>query len=530
MDALKKGWSLRDIQKFYGIPESRMHLYSKNPNPTGHHKNIVFTLEEETNLAATIREYATHCFDVTSEVKRSLAFQLAENKQIAHPFSVALQMAGPDWFAKFRERNPDVVDSKSVSMFSDKLREIVDREKISSTRIYNVDSCSFAKEAKHWKRIYPDKNTVAPSIVTLVAGFNAAGNFITPFQVLKSCQKFPELTESHGQHIEITKTGQFDGEMFQKWLEHFVEETTPSSKKPVLLILDNQTVNLASWDFAKAHHVILLALPSTNYCLQPVDLTLFEPLEVSFLKLVTSWLEKYNCKITIQQLSQRLTAAYIQIMSRNVAVAGFRDCGLWPIDKKLIDELSAIGYHRCPLCLAEPSSTVAYKNHMKNEHGICHDRPKCPKCTARWFITSSQLERHIWLYHRTSHTCRICRTTMERSEYSGHRCGYECHYCGRLIRCKSALLGHFKVCQIREPTRRKHKPKVTRQPYECFCCSEKFNQKGLLKKHFLLQAQMQRNRPRRLRNLSSIRCEECQLTFTGLRQLNIHIELEHSKL
>lgn len=99
----------------YGIPRSTLKRRVKNKNvkATDNKKLLgccaVFTDEQEMELVNIIFEMEEKFGKLSFLDVRSLAYQLAERKNLRHTFSKTKQIAGKDWLRGFRKRHPEVV-------------------------------------------------------------------------------------------------------------------------------------------------------------------------------------------------------------------------------------------------------------------------------------------------------------------------------------------------------------------------------------------------------------------------------------
>ncbi|KAG5870198.1 hypothetical protein JTB14_001399 [Gonioctena quinquepunctata] len=68
----------------------------------------VFTGDMERELVNHIKLLETRLFAFTRQKVLKLANQLADVNKISHNFNQITKMAGPEWLAGFRRRNPDI--------------------------------------------------------------------------------------------------------------------------------------------------------------------------------------------------------------------------------------------------------------------------------------------------------------------------------------------------------------------------------------------------------------------------------------
>ncbi|KAM4620718.1 uncharacterized protein ACJ7VT_007344 [Polymixia lowei] len=205
-------------------------------------------------------------------------------------------------------------------------------------QIYNCDEKGFKLDSNRRKGIVSrgtkHGNKQAQGTrdhITILVCFNAAGEDVPPFIIYKGGYPRATHNEEAVPHIAYGKsqTGYINSEVFRKWfVEHFLKYAT--QERPLLLILDDHQSHLDPElvRVAQTEGVILLCLPShTSHILQPLDASFFGPLKKEFSGLVVSK----------KKFSTVLSDSYQRLKNRRVVVAGFRKCGLYPLDPTAID-------------------------------------------------------------------------------------------------------------------------------------------------------------------------------------------------
>nr|CAI5864017.1 unnamed protein product [Callosobruchus analis] len=110
------------------------------------------------------------------------------------------------------------------------------------------------------------------------------------------------------------------------------------SAKKTLLLLDGHTThskNLNAILLARGHGVVLLQLPGhTTNRLQPLDVSLFNPMENYFVKAVERFL-RTNPGVPVSQynMTPLLNEVYANAASIATIQNGFRRGGIWPVDR-----------------------------------------------------------------------------------------------------------------------------------------------------------------------------------------------------
>lgn len=119
--------------------------------------DTVFSKQQEDELLQHVLHLEKTFYGITSTEIRSLAFQLAEQNHIEHPFNKHTELAGKDWLGGFRKRHKELslrtpeptsiarahgFNRVAVDQFFDILEEQLSTGKFTADRIYNVDETS----------------------------------------------------------------------------------------------------------------------------------------------------------------------------------------------------------------------------------------------------------------------------------------------------------------------------------------------------------------------------------------------------
>lgn len=109
---------------------------------------------------------------------------------------------------------------------------------------------------------------------------------------------------------------------------------------PRLLILDghNSHCTYRFCKFAADHSIIIICLPShTTHALQPCDVGVFGPLAASWKSTVVA-LSQTNTPIDKYNFLQYYSGARTRAFKESTVCSAFRKTGIWPLDRKAIDE------------------------------------------------------------------------------------------------------------------------------------------------------------------------------------------------
>jgi len=140
----------------------------------------------------------------------------------------------------------------------------------------------------------------------------------------------------------VTDNGWIDGDVFLKWLKHFVLHVKPSAENKVILAVDGHTTHksLAAVEYARDNHVIMICLPrhSTHHK-QPLDKTIYGRLKTAYNVACDKWMVSHpGRRITTYDQAELFCEAYLKAASMRNAVSGFASCGLWPFNPDIFQD------------------------------------------------------------------------------------------------------------------------------------------------------------------------------------------------
>jgi len=134
-------------------------------------------------------------------------------------------------------------------------------------------------------------------------------------------------------------------ELFSEWMAHFIQFAKPDKdpNKKILLILDghvSHTQNLTALQMAREAGIIMLSLPShTTHRMQPLDIAFFRPLSSYYGQEADKWIRHNPGRsLTHFQVCQLFGRAYNKAASLETASGGFRNAGIWPVDRSVFKD------------------------------------------------------------------------------------------------------------------------------------------------------------------------------------------------
>lgn len=224
-----------------------------------------------------------------------------------------------------------------------------------SSRVFNMDEKGFVLTPKNEvvlarrgdKAVYNRSKNDEKECVTALLGGNAAGKQTPPMIVLPY-KRMPSNVLHHlpaNWSVGISDRGwqtqatfyDYMSNVFHKWL---LEE---NMKLPVILFIDGHKshIYLTLSEFCASNQIELVALfPNSTHVIQrqPMDVTVFKPLNESWMNEVNVWKLKHEyAKIEKKDVAPILNEAIKNTEYATHLEKGFRKCGLFPFNFDNID-------------------------------------------------------------------------------------------------------------------------------------------------------------------------------------------------
>ncbi|KAK7099863.1 hypothetical protein V1264_022909 [Littorina saxatilis] len=308
-------------------------------------------------------------FGLTRNDLMKMAYQIAEMNRINHSFNKEKKTAGKDWYRLFKRRHPEIslrqpeatsfaraegFNREAVNRYFNLLEELVDDNSLHASRIFNMDKTGISTVQKKCQKVLAQKGKHQIGSMssgergvntTLVVCASAAGNYVPPFVIFKRKRMPPSLAEGSpvGSVVTCNDSGWMDGNMFYSWLQHFIKHVKPNVEEKVLIVLDghkSHTSNLDAINLAREHGVILLSLPPhTTHKTQPMDRSVFKPLQAYYDQAIERWLRNNPGRlVTPFQICSLFNEAYLKTATMQTAMNGFRSCGIWPCSREVFED------------------------------------------------------------------------------------------------------------------------------------------------------------------------------------------------
>ncbi|KAK7095561.1 hypothetical protein V1264_006951 [Littorina saxatilis] len=289
--------------------------------------------------------------------------------RINHSFNKEKKTAGKDWYRHFMRRHPEIslrqpeatsfaraegFNREAVNRYFNLLEELVDDNSLHASRIFNMDETGISTVQTKCQKVLAQKGKHQIGSMssgergvntTIVLCASAAGNYVPPFVIFKRKRMPPSLAEGSpvGSGVTCNDSGWMDGNMFYTWLQHFIKHVKPNVEEKVLIVLDghkSHTSNLDAINLAREHVVILLSLPPhTTHKTQPMDRSVFKPLQAYYDQAIERWLRNNPGRlVTPFQICSLFNEAYLKTATMQTAMNGFRSCGIWPCSREVCED------------------------------------------------------------------------------------------------------------------------------------------------------------------------------------------------
>ncbi|CAG7820157.1 unnamed protein product, partial [Allacma fusca] len=319
----------------------------------------VFNEEQEKQIIAYCNDLANR-FTMTKQSLGQLAFKMAEENQLTHPFKNGT--AGADWISSFLIRHQKELSVRigtptslvritsftksAVYRFFDQLEEIIGEKNYNDTTIFNADETGVSivpnkgprRSAKTGVGTIPVMTPAERGqLITIMCCASANGQFIPPMFVFPNNCKDKDISRSPpGSLYTYSNKGWSTSHTFCVWLKHFRNHATPSKTTQVLLIIDNHGSHISyqAVKFATKYNIDILTLPPhTTHKMQPMDISFFKLLRKRYGQALEDWLAKNTgLKPRTDNIRCIIKTAYQNSCKESTMINGFRKTGIWDND------------------------------------------------------------------------------------------------------------------------------------------------------------------------------------------------------
>lgn len=328
-----------------------------------HGGQTVLTDDEEKVLTSHLIALSTYGFPMTTLDLRALvqSYLIKIDRRVS---VFRNNMPGHTWATSFLKRNKKEL-SERMSQNINRSRAAVDASVIQSfftnlanevkdvppSHVWNFDETNVSDNPGSKRVIvkrgckHPDmiKNSTKGMISLMFCG-NAAGELAPVYVCYKSDVVLYECwTEGAppGTRFNRSKSGWFDGRVFEDWFEFLMLPILKKQSGKKLLIGDNLSshISVRVLTLCEENDIRFVALPpNSTHLLQPLDVAFFKPTKVAWRAILNDWKEtpvgrRENSlpKPQFPRLLNQLLAKLNGNKSANLK-AGFRACGISPFN------------------------------------------------------------------------------------------------------------------------------------------------------------------------------------------------------
>lgn len=330
-----------------------------------------------------------------------LAYQLAIQNNINHPFSNNTFMAGKKWLNNFLKRHPALALRKpeatslarikgftkeNVESFYTILGKELEKVNFNPCKVFNVDETGITivqhKQTKiigmkGKKQVSKLTSAERGSLMTLVTCMSASGIYVPPLIIFPRKNMKAELLNGTppGTISECHPSGWIQMDIFTRWVEHFISHVKPSTSEPVILILDghySHTRNLDVIELGRKHGIIIICLPPhSTHKLQPLDVSFMGPFKHYYSLEIENWLKNNEYRsVTAYQVGELMGRAYMKASTIENAVNGFRKTGIIPFNPNTFQDYEFVA-----------ETTINNEENIPQQESTLVASPISPVCT-----------------------------------------------------------------------------------------------------------------------------------------------------
>ncbi|XP_063931362.1 uncharacterized protein LOC135143425 [Zophobas morio] len=316
-------------------------------------RKSTFDKNLEDEIVAHVKNLETRLFGMsTNDIRKLAYYQVAEAKGLSHKFSAAKEMAGWDWYKGFMQRNPSLslrtpeatsaararaFNKPQITKYFKSLLETLEKYDFQPNQIWNVDESGLSTVPSKNAKIIATKGRKQVGILssaergqhlTVVSCMNPLGIYIPPAFIFPRKNMKQELLDHAptGSTGFTQEKGWMTGDIFLKWLKHFVKYAKPTEEEKILLLVDGHGSHkdLNVLNYAKHHGIIYNVLFSSP---------LFYNQEL------ISWLRNHPGRVIIHyQVAEIFKTAYNKSATIENAEKGFAATGIYPFNSEVFPD------------------------------------------------------------------------------------------------------------------------------------------------------------------------------------------------
>ena len=311
----------------FGFSAGRMTVILKDPNKIGKLAGLPQRIppKEELMIVAWITQ---KCHAKIPTTMLEVIYKGNQIIKIQNHFATDTRR-GPltdSWYYQFYKRHKDVLSKRRVEgldisrqegrssariiEYYSILRDMLFGQNFKQSKIFNLDEtpCPINNIPRYsiWKKDIKDAHVSQPDnrmVLTMLACVAANGTALPPLIIFQGkTVDLSYMDDSFDCLVASDDTAYMTKDLFRSWVVKFVELSKPTSKFPVLLIMDNFGGHL-DWDAFEYLHIIGLP-PHSSDLTQPLDLSVFGPLKNIIVVIMQMYRETLQSKSYIKEISQ----------------------------------------------------------------------------------------------------------------------------------------------------------------------------------------------------------------------------------
>lgn len=365
-----KTMGYQKASKIYNVPRTTIYdkVHGKSEVESRQGPNTVLSPAEETRLANWLIEMSKIGYGRSKQELLETVKLIIKEDGRKNPFKEG--RPGKDWYYAFMKRHPEI-SLRSPRQLG-KERAVIKPENLTAwfnefenfiktstgdplllqdpSRIYNADESGFSLCPKtgHVLGLRGAKSLYNLSVsdksqITVLAGMSATAHFLRPLIVYPGQRFSKNMLEGFEEAVMgRSDNGWMDSELFVQWLKTvFVPDIDSRQvKRPVILLVDGHRTHmtLEASDICKQNGIILYCLlQHASHLMQPCDLRLFGALKETWKKALREWqIQHVGQYVTKYEFASIFKHAWVNATKVENAVNGFKDAGLYPLDKNAV--------------------------------------------------------------------------------------------------------------------------------------------------------------------------------------------------
>ncbi|XP_050305884.1 uncharacterized protein LOC126743011 [Anthonomus grandis grandis] len=356
--AVRRGdMSMRQASERFGVPFSSIQRRYHGKHSLKYGRQPVLSGEQELRLKETIKICADWGFPLKSTDVRAIVQQYL-NRLGVRDSRFKENMPGMDWFKSFMSRNKDLtvkLAENTKRVRGALTREVIQKyfenlqvtlKDVPAQNIINYDETNFVDDpgsakvitkrgAKHAHRLIDSSKTST----TVMFAIAADGTLLPPYTVYKAKHSYDGWTEGgiEGARYNRSMSGWFDSDIFEDWFKTIVMPYFRKLAERKVLIGDNLNCHITTNVVQQCENNeidFVLLPPNSTHLLQPLDVAYFRPLKAAWRSTLEQWKLKHRGVIPKTEFPRllRQSVEKIGIKSKENSIAGFKACGIFPLD------------------------------------------------------------------------------------------------------------------------------------------------------------------------------------------------------